>query len=525
MTGAKIFVLIALALPACAFSQTPDAAKPPVDAWPTYNGDYSGRRFSPLTLLDTGNVRNLSLAWSSRVASGAEGHGVRIAATPLMVDGILYFTSLDNVWAMDARSGREIWHYYRESKGDMPRTGNRGVGMYRNWLFFVTIDDYLVSLDAASGKQRWIVKISDAKQYFISTVAPVIVGNHVLIGSGGDSLGVTAFVEAHDPETGAVQWKWRTTPAKGEPGIETWPDEYAAAAGGGHPWISGTYDPELNLYYVGTGNPDPVHAGQGRQGDNLWTCSIVALNPDTGKMAWYQQVSPHDTHDWDAVQTPVLIDGVIDGQPRKLLAQANRNGYFFLLDRTNGKSLVTVPYLRTMNWSLGTDGRGQPIPNPAKEPSVDGVLVSPPTSGATNWPPPSFSPRTGLFYVSTNEAYSLFYLTDPDKRPQGFAGRESGLGGGKSALLAIDYQSGKVAWRHDWRTPSGPVGILTTAGNLLFTGTGNWFIAFDAVTGRTLWHAGLMSGLTNGPVTYLLDGRQYVVVGAGDALYAFVLNR
>jgi alcohol dehydrogenase (cytochrome c) len=442
-----------------------------------------------------------------------------------MVDGILYFTSLDNVWALDARSGREVWHWYREAKGDMPRTGNRGVAIYNGWLFFVTIDDYLVSLNAATGKQRWIVKISDAKQYYIATAAPVVIGNHVLIGTGGDSLGVSAFVEAHDPETGAAQWRWSATPAKGEPGIETWPDDFAAAAGGGHPWISGTYDPELNLYYVGTGNPDPVHTGKGREGDNLYTCSIVALHPDTGKMAWYFQASPHDTHDWDAVQTPVLIDGTIDGKPRKLLAQANRNGYFFLLDRTNGKSLVSVPYLQTMNWSLGTDSRGQPIRNPSKEPTPDGVLVSPPTSGATNWPPPSFSPATGLFYVNTSEAYSIFYLTDPDARPQGFAGRESGLGGAKSALLALDYRTGRVAWKHDWLVAGGPSGILTTAGDLLFTGHGSYLIAFHATTGRTLWHAGLASGLTNGPVTYLLDGRQYVVAGAGDSMYAFVLNQ
>jgi alcohol dehydrogenase (cytochrome c) len=514
----------ALAMLVIAAASAGAQEKPPVDSWLTYNGDYSGRRFSPLKILNTENVQNLSLAWTTRVINGAAGHGVRLSATPLMSDGVLYFSSLDNVWAIDARDGHEIWRYYRESKGDMPRTGNRGVGLYHGWLFFLTIDDYLVSLDAATGKQRWIVKVCDAKQYFIASGAPVIVKNHVMIGSGGDSLGVSAFVEAHDPETGAVQWKWRTTPEKGQPGIETWPDEYAAANGGGHPWISGTYDPELNLYYVGTGDPDPVYSGTSRKGANLWTCSIVALNPDTGKMAWYFQASPHDTHDWDAVQTPVLIDGEIDGQPRKLLAQANRNGYFFLLDRTNGKNLLSVPFLKTMNWSLGIDAKGQPIPNPAKEATRDGVIVSPPTSGATNWPPPSFSPATGLFYVNTNEAYSMFYLTDDDPRPQGFAGREGGLAGGKSALLAIDYKTGKPAWTHDWRAAGGPSGILTTAGNLLFTGNGNYFIAFNSATGRILWHAGLTSGLSNGPITYLLDGKQFVIAGAGDAIFSFILN-
>jgi acido-empty-quinoprotein group A len=499
------------------------SAQPP-DSWPTYNGDYSGRRFSPLTALNTGNVRHLSLAWASRVTNGASGHGVRISATPLMVDGTLYFTDVDNVWAMDARSGRELWRYYRESKGNMPRTGNRGVGLQGDRLYFVTLDNFLVSLDAATGKQRWIVPFADAKQYYFSSVAPVVIRNHILIGTGGDSLDIPGYVEAHDTETGALQWRWRTTPAKGEPGIETWPDEYAAAAGGGNPWISGTYDPDLNLYYVGTGNPDPVGAGASRMGDNLFTCSIVALNPDTGKLVWNFQASPHDTHDWDAVQTPVLIDGTINGRPRKLLAQASRNGYYFLLDRTNGKSIASVPYLATMNWSLGTDKKGQPVPNPAKEPTAAGTLVSPPTSGATNWPPPSFSPQTGLFYVGTNESYSVFYLTDADRQPQGFAVREAGLGGAKAALMALDYRTGKVAWQHDWRTPGGANGILATAGNLLFTGNGSYFIALDAVTGRTLWHARLTGPLTNGPISYRLDGKQYVVSAAGDMLYSFVLN-
>jgi glucose dehydrogenase len=220
----------------------------------------------------------------------------------------------------------------------------------------------------------------------------------------------------------------------------------------------------------------------------------------------------------------VLIDGTISGQPRKLLAQANRNGYFFLLDRTNGKNILSVPFLETMNWSLGIDSKGQPIPNPAKEATPGGVLVSPPTSGATNWPPPSFSPLTGLFYVNTNEAFSVFYLTDDDARPQGFAGRESGLGGAKSALLAIDYKTGKIAWKHDWRAGGGPTGILTTAGSLLFTGNGNYLIGFDQATGKILWHAVLTSGLSNGPITYLLDGKQFVVAGAGDTLSSFVVS-
>ena len=256
-----------------------------------------------------------------------------------MVNGILYFSTPDNAWAVDARSGRELWHYAWKTRGGI-HIGNRGMGMYGSWLFFETPDNYLVSLDARTGKERWHKEIADLKQEYFSTPAPIIVGNHVLVGTGGDSLDVPGFLEAHDPETGDIQWKWWSAPLKkGDPGFETWPDEYSMRHGGGMTWIPGTYDPELHLYYLGTGNPNPVLTGRSRKGDNLYTCSIVALNVDTGKLAWYFQPSPHDTHDWDAAQTPVLIDAEIDGKPRKLLAQANRNGYFFLLDRTNGENV------------------------------------------------------------------------------------------------------------------------------------------------------------------------------------------
>ena len=257
-----------------------------------------------------------------------------------MVNGILYFTSPNNVWAADARTGRELWHYqYPPNTGST--IGNRGVGMYGNWLFFETPDSNLVSLDAKTGKERWKVRSPIPSS---TTPLPSRLWSWAITSSsgiGGDHLDNPGFLESRDPETGALQWKWWTTPRKGEPGIETWPDEYASAHGTGQAWIPGTYDPELNLYIVGTGNPNPVMAEKSRKGDNLYTCSIVALNPDTGKMVWYFQPSPHDVHDWDAVETPVLIDGVIDGQPRKLVAQASRNGYFFVLDRATGKQILT----------------------------------------------------------------------------------------------------------------------------------------------------------------------------------------
>src|SRR5450755_660376 len=280
----------------------------------------------------------------------------QIKATPLEVNGVLYFTVPDHAWAVDARTGRELWHFRWQTKGGI-HIGNRGVGIYGNWLFLETPDDYLVSLDKNTGRQRWAVEIADLKQQYFSTPAPLVIGNHVLAGVGGDSLDVPGYLEARDPETGKVQWRWDSEPKPGEPGSETWPNKDSMAHGGGMTWMPGTYDPDLNLIYWGTGNPNPVHSGQGRKGDNLWTCSLVALNADTGKMAWWFQASPHDTHDWDNVETPVLIDGLFNGQPRKMLAQAARNGIFTLLDRTNGQSLVTKGFIG-VNWMQGIDAKG-----------------------------------------------------------------------------------------------------------------------------------------------------------------------
>ena len=492
------------------------------DTWPTYNGDYSGRRFSPLSRINASNVTTMTLAWEYRINAGpAEGDNASIKSTPLEVKGVLYFTVPDHAWAVDARTGRQLWHYKWETQGGI-HIGNRGFGMYGDWLYFETPDNYLICLNAKDGTERWHVEIADVKQEYFSTPAPIVVRNHIIVGVGGDSLDVPGYLEARDPETGQVQWRWNSTPRKGEFGADTWPNQEAMEHGGGMTWVPGTYDPELNLYYLGTGNPNPVMAGQGRKGDNLWTCSIVALNPDTGKLAWYFQASPHDTHDWDAAQTPVLVDGEINGQPRKLIAQASRNGYFFVLDRTNGKNILSKPFI-DLNWSKGVDAKGQPIPDPAKEPHTNGTLVIPASGGASNWPPPSFDPETGLLYVNSSSSYSLFYLTDTDDKPEGYGGRDSGVWS-KVALKAIDYKTGQIRWSHEYGRGGGGSGILTTAGKLLFTGDpyGN-FIAYDPPTGHILWHTRLIANVSNGPMTYELDGKQYLVVGAGDSLYAFTV--
>src|SRR5258707_1402803 len=340
--------------------------KPATDTWPTYNGDYSGAGYSTLDQISAKIIDSLTLAWALRT------HGHVLKSTPLEVNGILYLTAPDNVWAVDARFGREIWHYQRQSEGD--HIGHRGLGMYKNWLYFTTPDAHLVCLDAKDGKVHWDVELADVKLGYFSTMAPLVIRDHVITGVSGDVTDVRGFLKSIDPETGATQWTWYTDPDPGQPGSETWPkDSDAILHGGGMTWMTGTYDPDLNLLYWGTGNPNPVLAGAGRKGDNLYTCSIVALNPDTGKLAWHFQPSPHDVHDWDAVQTPVLFDGEFHGQKRKLIAQTSRNGYFFLLDRVDGKNLLTSPFVDT-NWALGIDKAGKPIRNTKKDPTPAGSL-------------------------------------------------------------------------------------------------------------------------------------------------------
>jgi alcohol dehydrogenase (cytochrome c) len=499
--------------------------KPGTDSWPTYNGAYSGRRFSTLTKINAGNIGSLSLAWMYRLNTGAGpaiGSSSTIKSTPLQIHGVLYFSTPDHVWAVDARTGREIWHYLWKSSGGN-HLANRGVAVLGEWLYFETPDDNLVCLNIKDGTERWHKSIADLNQFYYGSVAPVIVKNHVIAGVSGDDLDIPGYVQSHDPESGEMQWRWYVVPQKkGEPGSESWPNEDAMKHGGGMTWQPITYDPELNLIYVTTGNPQPVIAHKNRAGANLYTGSIVAINPDTGKMVWAFQSSPHDTHDWDSTQTPVLIDDEIDGKPRKLLAQAARNGHYFLLDRATGKAVVSAPYVKT-NWSKGYDAKGQPIPDPAKDPQIDGALVTPNQGGATNWPPPSFSPQTGLLYVSAGEAYSVYYIYDPSDNPQGWGGTDRG-GYATSMLQAIDYKTGKVRWSHKWEGNI-RAGVLSTAGNVVFTGgTSNDLVALNATTGDALWQARLNSSVANGPITYELDGMQYVLVGAGDTLWTFVMN-
>jgi len=538
-----------LALPALLPAQGVDAAMllaPLGDSWPTYSGDYSGKRYSTLTQLNQSNVKNLTLAWTSRVAANAgnggrggqtivggegtgdvvAGGGNNIKGAVLQVDGVLYVCTPDNAWAVDARDGHELWHYFWKTRG-ATHIGNRGMGIYGNWLFFETPDDYVVSLDARTGKERWHKVIANFEEQYFSTTAPIVIGNHVLVGTGND-LDEPGVLQSFDPETGDVQWKFYSVPmVAGDPAVSSWKNLDAARHGGGQMWVPGSYDPETHLYILGTGNPSPAYTSVSRgEGDNLYTCSIIAINVDTGKLVWHYQTSPHDTHDSDSAQTPVLVDGVFNGRPRKLVVTASRNGYYFTLDRLTGEHLVTSKFSDSVNWAKGLDANGAPKRDPAKDFDIGGALVSPANSGITNWQPPAYSPDTGLFYVPQNDNYAMYYLTETDPRgAMGLGGKEEqGVGSAGSYLTAIDPKTGKIAWRHRYPGNGGsPNGLLTTAGKLLFGGDlGGNIVAYDPADGKILWHSHV-GQVSNAPETYMLDGHQYLLVASGDTLFAFTL--
>ena len=487
--------------------------KSPTDTWPTFNGDYSGRRFSPLTQIDKANVSSLTLAWAFQT------HTQGLQSMPLEVNGILYIAGGNQAWAVDARTGRQIWHFARP--GQALSGGNKGLAMWKDRLFLTTFDAQLLCLDAHDGKMIWQIQIDDPALKAFGTMAPLVIRDHIIVGTSGDTADLPGFLQSIDPMTGKVEWRWDSMPKPDDPAWNTWPhDTNVVTRGGGMTWLTGTYDPQLNLLYWGTGNPHPVENGDTRAGANLYTCTIVALNPDTGKLVWYFQTSPHDTHDWDMVMTPVLFDGTFQGKPRKMLAQAGKNGLFFVLDRTNGKSLISEPFVPA-NWFSGFDERGQPIPRRDKEPQPDGVLV---TGGVgTNWQAPSYDPETGLFYVNSREAMGVFYLTMPGKMAEGWAGRDFFLSS-KSMLKAIDVQTGKIRWTADAQGRGGSAGILSTAGHLVFTAdSSSSLVALDAATGKVLWHTYPGGSLGTGAMTYELDGRQYVVYPVDGVIYGFAL--
>ena len=480
---------------------------PPADSWPTYHGDYSGRRHSRLSAITPDNVKQLTLAWTFQT-----GLGDSIKATPIVVNGIAYLSAPDHMWAIDARSGRQIWHYsYQKNMGF--HIGHRGAAMYKGTIYLTTPDARLVALDGRTGKLKWNVEIADYKKGYWSSNAPLVVRDHLIVGVSGDFDNLPGLLQSFDPETGARQWVFYSTPLPGQT------EPASGGATGGQMWMTGTYDPELNLVFVGTGNPTPVLNGPARPGDNPWTGSILAINPDTGKLAWGFQATPHDTHDWDAAEVPVLVDANFKGAPRKLLLQASRNGYYFVLDRVTGKSLLTTPFA-VVNWATGIDKDGRPIPDPAKDPSRDGRLVAPDEGGGTNYRSPSFDPATGLLIVSARDAYGIYFFKEEHGK-YGWAGADYGVHG-KGYIRAIDYQTGQTRWNHEVGGNPG-AGVLTTDTGITFTGDGSGnALALRTSDGSTLWHAAIGS-VSNSPVTIELDGRQFLLIGGGGTLYAWRL--
>ena len=508
-TPARIATLVCLAgLPIGAQNVDPKALlSPPADSWLTYHGEYNGQRHSKLAQITPENISQLKQSWRYQTSQA-------LKASPIVSGGVIYITAPDNLWAIEARTGKELWHH-QHTKNNAFHIGHRGAAIYKDTVYLTTPDCHLIALSTKNGEVKWDILIADSGKGYWSTNAPLVIRNHVIVGVAGDFDNLPGLLRSFDAETGKPQWSFYSTPPPGQS------EPKSGGATGGQMWNTGTYDPGLNLMFVGTGNPTPVLNGEARPGDNPWTCSIVALNPDTGKLAWGFQVSPHDTHDWDAAEVPVLVDGAFNGQPRKMLLQASRNGYFFVLDRTNGKSLLTKPFA-AVNWSKGLDEQGRPIPDPAKEPSRDGVLVAPDEGGATNFWPPSFDPKSGLFLVNAKDGYGIYFFK-PEHGAYGWAGADYGLAG-KGFLRAIDYHTGKIVWEHPYPRGSSSAGVLTTETGLAITGdsTGN-LLALRASDGTSVWHENI-GRMSSAPVTYELDGKQYLLVSGGNTLYAYALQ-
>lgn len=493
--------------------------------WLTYSGDYTGKRHSPLTQLTPDNVHGLAPAWTFQTGFDTRGRGFE--TTPLTIDGVLYVTGSNNyAWAIDARSGRAFWQYQRELPDDLTYGAsapvNRGFGMLGDRLFMVTLDAHLLSLDRTTGEVLWDVVLADYRVGYAATHAPLVIDGKVIVGISGGEYATRGFIDAYDPESGERLWRFYTIPGPGEPGSETWPDDpEVLARGGGGTWMNGSYDPDLNLIYWGVGNPNPDYYGDSRPGDNLYSNSIVALDADTGELSWHFQFTPHDVNDWDSNHMPVLVDMEWEGEDRRLVMVANRNGFFYVMDRATGELLLGEPFTAT-TWARELDVVGRPI---VLNDGSQGCLPDP--WGSTNFYPPSFDPNLELFFVTARETCATFVPQEPEYIP----GQQSTGGviwtdqdAGWAALRALDPRTGEMQWEFRYPSPTF-AGVMTTATGLVFGGDhqGN-FIAFDGATGEDLWHYQTGSRIWGaGAMTFMLDGRQMVLIPSGATLVAFAL--
>jgi alcohol dehydrogenase (cytochrome c) len=510
--------------------------------WLTHNGGYSSQHYSLLTQVTPGNVKNLESKWVLQDEVFGPWQ-----SSPVVVDGIMYLTQRQNdVMAVDARTGRVYWQYrYTPSPNARVCCGanNRGVAILGDTVFMGTLDAHLIAIDAKSGKPVWNIAVADVRQAYSITMAPLVVRDKVIVGVGGGEYGIRGFIAAYDAKTGKEAWRFYTIPGPGEPGHESWSGD-AWKSGSGSVWVTGSYDPDLNLTYWGIGNPGPDWNPNQRPGDNLYTDSVVALDATTGALKWHFQFTPNDGYDYDSVQVPVLADISWRGQPTKAMFWANRNGFFYILDRATGKFLFGTPFVK-VNWASGLDANGRPVqtPQPAGAPTYPG------NQGGTNWFPPSFSPRTGLFYFSAWENYGTIYrreeapfqpgrnfsgggftvVTPVPGAPSIGIGRRSPINNwtddvGNGAVIAMDPQTGQPKWKFKQFDVT-EAGILTTASDVLFTGgREGYFQALDARTGGLLWKASLGGQIVMAPVTYEVNGKQYVTVISGNSLVTFGLR-
>ncbi len=496
--------------------------------WLTYGGNYSSQRFSELKQINKQNVNTLKLRWAYQLRRT----GI-FESSPIVVDGVMYVTEPPTtVTALDVRTGRPIWRWTADLPKNLLTIGlfptNRGVAVLGDTVYVATIDAHLVALDAKTGAMRWSVEIGDNRKAVAITQAPLAINGKIIVGMGGGEGGLRGYIDAYDAKDGKRVWRLYTIPTKGEPGVETWEgDSYKY--GGATTWNTGAYDPELNTLYWGTGNPAPDWNGDMRKGDNLYSCSLLAIDADTGKMKWYFQFSPHETHDWDSSEPPILFDAIINGQKRKIVAQANRNAFYYVLDRETGQFLAGAAYAKE-TWARGLDAKGRPIEMPNIDPTTQGNLIYPSITGSVNWTSPSYSPLTGLVYVDTREQGAYYFKGHPTMEPANPL--DIGGGGGQrvvygddaySAIKALESTTGKIKWQFKMVGDSW-TGTLATAGGLVFCADsqGNFF-ALDANDGKPLWNIQLGNSVRANPITYAVDGKQYVEAAAGNAVSVFSL--
>lgn len=500
--------------------------QPPAANWISYNGDYSGRRYSGLSEIDPGNLSELRAQWVFHARNSG-----RLEVTPVVVNGMMLVTAANDASALDARTGRLVWHHSwpvsEELIDDASQHTNRGVGVWHNRVYMETDNAHLLCLDARSGNLIWDVAYANWNKNYGATSAPLVVKDKVLVGTSGGDDGVRGFVAAYDALSGHLVWRFWTIPGPGEFGSESWPGKLYLH-GGGTTWMPGTYDPQLNTIYWGTSNPAPDFEGAVRPGDDLYTDCVLALDPDTGKLKWYFQFTPHDLFDFDAVETPILIDAVYQGVARKLLVQANRNGYIYALDRTNGKLLSATSFVEKLNWAKGVDPQGRPLLS-GIEPSPAGTRVCPGYAGATNWFAPSYSEVThSVYFMALEECETYFFKPQPFQEGQGFYStgvKRIPSEASRKILVAFNLDTDSIAWKYPQTgTAHSSGGTMTTAGGLVFFGDdADSFEAVDARNGKPLWHFNTGQNMSASPMSYAIAGKQYVAIAAGSDVFSFAL--